>query len=428
MNIKVTPGQKVFIPIVLLICALSDAFAEGNATGFLTLTEAEQHALESDPVIAQFQAQTAALSERAVAEGQLPDPELSLGIAEVPLNNFDLGDHEDTEVRLGLSQTFPAGRTLKYRSERMSSMANAEKARVMNQRLLVLREVRNTYVELYYQQEARRILELNRDLFGEMVDITERQYAEGRDNQHDVIRAQLELSLIEDRIEETRGEIAIARAELAKWVTITHAARPLPPEFPALAEPPALDEISARLPEHPLLAIEDAVIDGAQKSVAIANEQYKPQWMLDFMLSDNTASDFDLQTGPDFAGVILRMSLPIFTDKRQDRQLAASEQEAVAARYGRADRLRELIRLAEGEYANLERLERRLELYRSRAVIEAEQTQEAVFNAYQSDLADFETLVRTRVLALETELEMLRVRADSAKSRINLLYLRGEPL
>jgi Outer membrane protein len=261
-----------------------------------------------------------------------------------------------------------------------------------------------------------------------MVEITERQYAEGRDNQHDVIRAQLELSLIENRIEETRGEIAIARAELAKWVTITHAARPLPQEFPALAEPPELDEISAQLPEHPLLAIEDAVIDGAQKSVAIANEQYKPQWMLDFMLSDNTASDFDLQTGPDFAGVMLRMSLPIFTDKRQDRQLAASEQEAVAARYGRADRLRELIRLAEGEYANLERLERRLELYRSRAVIEAEQTQEAVFNAYQSDLADFETLVRTRVLALETVLEMLRVRADSAKSRINLLYLRGEPL
>ncbi|MBM2829748.1 MAG: Cu(I)/Ag(I) efflux system outer membrane protein CusC [Gammaproteobacteria bacterium] len=426
MNITITLRRQFLLQFVLFIFWPFAAFADANTAGYLTLSEAEQLALASDPVIAQFQAQAEAFSARAVAEGQLPDPELSIGLAEVPLNNFDFGDHEDTELRLGLSQAFPPGQTLRLRGERMGSMADAEQARVMNQRMLVLSEVRNAYVELYYQQEAARKLELNRDLFSEMVELTEHQYAQGRDNQHDIMRAQLELSLIESRIEETRGAIAVARAELAKWVTATHAARPLAAEFPAIPEPPESETLIAQLPGHPLLSVEDAVIAATQKSVAIAHEQYKPQWMLDFMVSDNTASDFDLQTGPDFAGVMLKMSLPIFTGKRQDRQLAASEQEAMAARYGRADRLRELTRLAEGEYANLARLERQLELYRSRAVVEAGQTQEAVFNAYQNDLADFETLVRTRVLALETELEMLRLRSGCAKSRVNLLYLGGE--
>jgi outer membrane protein TolC len=144
------------------------------------------------------------------------------------------------------------------------------------------------------------------------------------------------------------------------------------------------------------------------------------------MLSENTAGDYDQQTGPDFAGVFLRVSLPVFTDKRQDRRLAASKQEATAAVFGRADRLRELTRRLEIERATLSRLERRIELYRQRASVEAEQAQEAAFSAYRNDLADFETLVRARALSLETELELLRLRAASFESRAAILYLTGE--
>lgn len=409
----------------LSFACLSTAAAESQAP--LSLGEAEQRALAADPVVAQFEAQAVALSERAVAEGQLPDPELSLGIAEVPLDDLDFGDHEDTEVRLGLSQTFPPGRTLRYRTERMDAMADSERARAMNQRLLVMREVRNAFVELYYRQEAQRILELNRDLFRDMADIAERRYAEGRENQHQIIRAQLELSLIEDRIEESGAGIGVARAELAKWLGGDDAARPLSPDEPALPAPLAGADIVAKLPLHPLLSFEDAAIEAAQKSVAIAEQQYKPQWMLDAMISENTAGAFDQQPGPDFAGIFVKMSLPIFTAKRQDRQLSASRQEASAARYGRADRLRELTREIEGEVANLTRLDRRLELYRGRAMVEAEQVGTGAFNAYENDLADFETLVRARTLALETELDMVRLRTERLKSVIALLYLAGEP-
>ena len=428
MIIKIKFWEKIFIQQILCLVAFAVAAETENSGNTLTLTEAEQYALESDPVIIRFQAQQTALSELAIAEGQLPDPQLSFGIAEVPLDDFDLGEHEDTELRLGLSQNFPPGRTLEYRTERMQAMASAEQARSLNRRLEILRAVRNIYVDLHFQLETYHLLTINRDLFSEMAEITERQYAQGRDIQHDVLRAQLELSLIEDRIEESNGTIQIARAELAKWISNENAQRPLPESEPELPEPDTLGVLVDNLPQHPLLAVEDAYIDAAQKSVDIAGEQYKPEWMLDFMVSENTGSRFDQRTGPDFSGVFLNMSLPIFTDKRQDKRLSASKQEAIAARYGRADQLRELIRQAQVEYANLNRLNQRLELYQKRATVEAEQTREAAFNAYQSDVADFETLVRARVLALETDLEMLRLKSDRMKSRINLLYLSGEGL
>lgn len=426
MKIKFSFWQKLFVQQFLFLYAVA-AVANGKNTGdLLTLAEAERLALESDPVIVRFQARESALSELAVAEGQLPDPQISIGIAEIPLDNFDLGDHEDTELRFGVSQKFPPGRTLQYRSERVEAMAGAEQANLQNRRREILREVRNAYVELYYQSEKRRILALNRDLFSEMADITERQYAQGRDIQHDVLRAQLELSLIEDRIEETRGSVNIAHAELAKWVGNESAYRSLPAAEPDLPAPVSLPELVDALQNHPLLAVEDSFIEAAGKSVDIANEQYKPEWMIDFMVTENTGSRFEQRTGPDFSGVFLNMSLPIFTDKRQDRRLAASRQEEQAARYSRVDRLRELTRQARVEYANLERLRQRLALYRQRATVEAAQTRDAAFNAYQSDVADFETLVRARVLALETDLELLRLDSERLKSRVNLLYLGGE--
>jgi outer membrane protein TolC len=403
-------------------------FSAESISNELTLAEAEKIALDNDFISKKFDARSESLKERAIADGQLPDPELSFGLAEVPLNNFNLNQHEDTEVRLGVSQTIPPGDTLKYRTERTNLMANVEQARMLNQQLLVLNNVRNAFIDLYFQQQSSRLLEINRNLFSEMADITESQYAEGRDNQHDVLRAQLELSLIEDRLEETNGAVEIARAELSKWINKENVSRLLSPDFSKLTVAETSDVIIENLPFHPLLAIENANVEAAQKSVAIAEEQYKPKWMVDFMVTENTASRFDLQTGPDFAGVFFKVSLPIFTDKRQDKELSASKSEEQAKRFNRSDQLRELVRQVEKEYANLTRLKRRLNLYEQRATVEAAQTQDAAFSAYQNDLADFETLVRTGILSLNTQLEMLNIQAKYFKSQINLLYLAGETL
>ena len=131
----------------------------------LGLGEAELIALDQDFIIKKYNARSESLKERAIADGQLPDPELSFGLAEVPLNNFNLNQHEDTEVRLGLSQAIPPGDTLKYRTERTNSMADVEYARMLNQRLLVLNNVRTSYIEMYFQKEKNRLLQLNRELF-----------------------------------------------------------------------------------------------------------------------------------------------------------------------------------------------------------------------------------------------------------------------
>ncbi len=418
-------SRPIVCSMILLMCPAALGQTQEVTNASLSLGEAEHLALEHDPVTRQREAQAQAFSERAVADGQLPDPQLSLGLGDVP-SNFKADEDPDTEFQVGLSQAFPRGRTLRYKSEQTNAMAQAENARAEDQRRTVLKALRAAYLELSHQTHALAIFEENRTLFAQLQEITERQYAAGRDNQHEVLRAQLEFSLLEERLAEVAGMREAARAELAKWITTPQAERPLPAQYPVLPDVPEPAALVASLRCHPLMQAESAMVQASMKSLAIAREQYKPGWMLNLMFGHRTSGGFEENTSGERFGAMVTVDLPLFREKRQDRTLASSEREHAAAEYSRVDRLRDLTRMAQGEYATWRQLSKRLDIYRGHAAVEAAQNAEATFNAYQNGVADFTTLSRARMIVLDTRLALLRVQSERAKAQANLLYLAGD--
>ncbi len=202
-----------YVGLFLLAITATALFADE-----LTLAEAERFALDSDFITKQYTARAESLSEQAIAEGQLPDPRIKLGMMNFPVNSFDRSQENMTQIQFGIQQSFPRGRTLHYRSLQTLDIANVDEAKALEQGKKVIRSLRNSYLDLYLNIKTEAILQQNRDLFTQLLDTTQRQYAVGRDNQHDVLRAQLELALIDDRIAEITGAKEIALAELARWI------------------------------------------------------------------------------------------------------------------------------------------------------------------------------------------------------------------
>jgi len=298
----------------------------------------------------------------------------------------------------------------------------------LDQKKKVLRSLRNSYLDLYLNVKTESILQQNRDLFTQLLDITQRQYAVGRDNQHDVLRAQLELALVDDRIAEIVGAKEIAQAELSKWIGSNSAQRPLPETFPELTTFSDVEMIISSLADHPLIQMEDAVVNSKEKNIKIAEEQYKPGWMLDLTYGQRSGNNLDGSSRDDFASAMVMVDIPLFTDKRQDKRLSASKLEHIASQYSRSDRLLELKRQVEKEHANWVRMGRRFELYETRAVVDAAQNSESTLKAYQNGQTDFTTLMRARLTELNTQLDMLKIRVDRAKSQANLLYYKRETI
>ena len=255
---------KKLSAIILIVLPISTIANE------LSLAEAERLALEADYIIKQYNARSESLDERAIAEGQLPDPKFKFGVMNMPIDSFDRSQEPMTQIQFGVQQVFPRGETLHYKRLQTEDIADVDQAKAWDQEKKVLRSLRNSYLDLYLNIKTESILQENRTLFTQLLDITQRQYAVGRDNQHNVLRAQLELALIDDRIAEIIGEKEISFAELAKWIGDVSAQRPLPEDFPEISSLSSLDQIITGLTSHPLVQIEDAVVNANDKSIKIA--------------------------------------------------------------------------------------------------------------------------------------------------------------
>jgi outer membrane protein TolC len=290
----------------------------------------------------------------------------------------------------------------------------------------VQRSVRNAYLDLYFQLQSIRILTEHERLFVQLFDITQKHYAVGRDNQHDVLRAQLELSLLQDKLVELDGMKHVAVAELAKWISYEKASQSFPDEQPELPGIPPLIAITEALFQHPLILAQDRMIEAKRQQVEIAKEQYKPGWMLDVTYGGRTGSNFDGSKRADFFSAMVLVDIPLFTGKRQDKRVAASQQRHIAAKFTRTDRLRELRRVTDRKYARWQQLRERYELYESRTIMEAAQNTAATLKAYQSDVTDFTTLMRARLTELSTQLAMVRLQVEQSKVQADLLYFAGD--
>jgi len=412
------------ILIGLLARGLSVAAHAGSVSAVadpLTLAEVEQLALSNNPLLPRFNALASAQQERAVAEAQLPDPKLRLGLQNLPTDTFSRNQDDMTQAEIGVQQSFPAGNTLRYRSDQATALAAVEQARAADEARKTLQAVRTSWLEVHYQTEAAELVRQTQTLFKQVVQATQAQYGTGDVTQQDVLGAELELNLLKDRETSIEAARETALAELGKRIGTHHLTRRVAQEFPQLATPGTHDDILVKLDVHPAMQAEDGQIRSNESEVDVARAQYKPSWEVDLSYGQRSSQRADM------VSAMVTMDLPIFTDKRQDRRLAASQQEVYAARYARDDRRRELQHMLEVEYTAWTRLGERLAHYDKTILPQATQNAEAALNAYQSASAGFANVAGARVTELESRLQALRLRVDRAKAQANLLYLSGEP-
>ncbi len=414
-------SQSAFT-LALIVLTISTATAQSA----LTLGGAEQLALADDPAIGTLQARTLAMQDMAVADGQLPDPQLRTGLYNLPLDDFDISREPTTQLRLGIMQAFPRGDTLRYKQQQTEWVAKSEQANTEVSRRKLVRNIRSSFLELYYQLQAEQVVNETRELFAQLVDITRAHYATGRVSQQDVLRASLELSRLDDRTTRIRNEADKGRAALMKWIGDA-ASLPLAGDFPELPALPARTAIEAALPEHPVILLETAKLEASNRKIRIAREQYKPGWSagLEYRkrFGDNPGGD----DRADMMAAMLTVDLPLFPKQRQDRRLSASIRLAESAQLARDDKLRELQQMLATDYANWQRLGERAALYDSQLLRTSAANAQASLNAYQSGVTEFTTLMRARITDLDVRLDELRVRVDRASAQASLLYLAGEP-
>jgi outer membrane protein TolC len=391
----------------------------------LTLAEAEDLALENEPGMAALDARAQAFEERSVAAGALPEPTLRVGINNFPIESGGFSTEGMTHAAIGLRQAFPPGDSRRLGSLRYTSQADEMTEIEAARGREVLSAARQAWLEAYYWQQAHALVLESRPFFEDLARISRSLYAVGRRDQQDLLRAELELSRLNDRLIETARQEREARAALSQWVG-DDARRPIALKLPAWDSLPELAGLESALREHPLLSAAAAQVRAMQAGVDLAREQTRPGWALDLGYSyrEGTLANGDPRS--DFVSLNVTVDLPFLGGKnRQDRELAAALGERRAADNSKTRLERELQSRLEAEYARWQEIDRRLTLFRSRILAQTRDQAEAALAAYQSDAGDFADVMRGYIDSLNAQLDMSRLEVERAKSYAVLANLGG---
>lgn len=335
------------------------------------------------------------------------------------------------EHGIGLSQTLPWFGKRGLQGDAATETARAAQEGIASIQNTVIAEVANAYYELFYLGRSIEIIRGNRDLVLHLERVARARYGAGAATHADVIRAQVELGIIENRL----GSLKDRRAPLfARLNALLN--RPTTEIFDLpsiLIFEPVLytdDELLAKVSLHnPDLRATSFEIEAAHRQRERANKNYLPDITLglDYIATGDARMPGVQDSGDDALSATIGFTLPIWRSKydagvkeadailrqqqfKRDQQLNTFHAETVTA----------LFKLRDAQ--------RQIDLYEKTLLPKANESLVATQRAYSTGAAPFADTIDAQRMLLNFELSFARAITDHHQARIVLEKLTGQSL
>ena len=418
---KKISGQ-VFPLLLASIIVLSNPV---TASETLTLAQAELIALDGEPGIKGLQAKSNSMQERAVAEGQLMDPKIQLGLLNLPTDTFDFDQEAMTQLKLSYIQQFPAGNTRQIKQQKAIKQSEQLHSRVQDRKIDILKQVRLSYLEIMYWEQAKKTIRKNRKLLTQLSDIVQSQFSVGRNSQQDVLTVQLNLSKLDDRSSKIDQMISAERVNLMQWIGDSATQLAIQSEFPEFTLPDLnldMQGMIETLQSHPKIIEIDQSLDITRKDIEIVDESKKSGWGLNVSYSYRDDAPNGTERA-DFLSAVVTLDLPLFSEQRQDKQKLSKEWDYQSQKDQRNAVLRKMSSELHKFKEDQRLLENRLNIFRKQLLPQVEQRADAALQAYQSDSGQFSNLMQAYIESLNIKLDETRIIIDRLKTQARILYL-----
>jgi flagellar biosynthesis chaperone FliJ len=420
------------------------------AENSLSLLGAVTAAQSNDPWLVRSEHAQQSVEAMSVAAGSLPDPQMAIALANFPTDTFAIDQEPMTQVKVGVTQMFPKGDTLAIKRRQLEIVGSQFPYQRQDRKAKVVVMVGKIWLEAYKAQESIALIMQDRPLFEQLGDIAEASYssAMGRTRQQDIIRAQLELTRLDDRLTMLRQKKEMAVEQLSEWVSANFRHEYLMdisgtdmrvswsqleldrqlPEVPML-QPLIYMQPTEAAPQllyeyfsiHPAVSAVDTKIKASDSGVDLARQSYKPGWGVNASYSYRA----DAENGTDradFVSVGVSFDLPFFTENRQDKQVESALANSQSIKTEKWLLIREMIAGFEKARTQLTRLQERQLLYERELLPQMHEQAEASLTAYTRDDGDFAEVVRSRIAELNATIDALEIRVEKQKAVIDLNY------
>ena len=394
-----------------LAAALCAALSALAADPPLSLGEAQRVAVKRSLQLESQSLGVGAARDMAVAAGQLPDPVLSVGVENLPVegaDRFSLTRDFMTMRRIGVMQEMTSKEKRTLRAERFEKEALKGIAEQDATRANIQRDAAIAWLDAWYSEAMAGVLAEQQVRGLQEAQGAEAEYRAGRGSQGDVLMAKTSLAMLDDRASELRRKARNARTMLARWAG-ADADRPLAsrPDINAVAI--AEHDLDERLSQHPDIAVLVRQEEMASADARLARANRDPDWSVELAYSVRGSAFGDM------VSLGVKMPLPWDRPNRQDRELSAKLAAVGQAQALREETLRQHVAEVKTMLHEWESNRTRLVRYEREIVPLATARADAALAAWRGGKSGINEVLAARRGQLETTLQALQLESETAR-------------
>ena len=383
-------------------------------------------ALENNPEIQAARREREAARQRISPAEALDDPMLEAGVINAPLASSPFNRENMTMKMIGLSQRFPFPGKRGLRKAVASKDAESIEYAWQETVNRVVRDLKVAYVDLWLTLETTRLIEKNKLVLEGLLHLAEEHYVLGMGSQADALKAQTQVSRMQNELLKLARERPVIEAELIRTLgrkTYTATLNPAPPSI----QPTALNLESLRetaLAQRPQLLALQSLVARNQKALELARKEYYPDF--DVRLSyGQRDSALDGSRRPDMVTMTVAINLPLWRAGKIEPRIAESlamHHQALDLHQAQSNEIAANLRQ---QVATAEQNFKSAQLYRTTILPQARLTVESALTAYQVAQVDFLTLLDSQLAVFDYEINLATAMANHVKALAEIDLLTG---
>ena len=420
-------GTLRCLAIVVALTAAAAAFAPAFAQpapaagdNVLTIDEAISLARGEQPTVDAFERDATASEEAAVAARTLPDPQVTVGLQNLPVTGdmaFNPIRDDMTMYTIGVMREQVRRSRREAEAARLRTEAVVSRAEGTAEERGIQRSVMIAWLNAVEAAAKQRLLtRILHDLeVGRQ--IMEAGVPTGASTPALALQAQAEIALAQAQLAEARGAEARARAELARWIGDAAHLR-LPDAIPVFAVPAAAARADAA-EDHPQVRVAEAQEQAALRQVDSARAERRPNISWEVMYGWR----------PDYGDMVsARVTIPLQINRGrlQNRRIAEAAARADAARLRAEGVRRELGSAFLGALADYRSADAQLAILRDQAIPTFEASFEAAEARYAAGQGSLELPLNIVRRYVEAHIQSVEQQGRRARAAAEIIYLTGE--
>ncbi len=419
----------VALPFLLCIIVPNHTQAAQAENAPQALQDLIQEGLAHNQELQSLRKRFNGLVQEAPAAAALADPVFKFGLQNVPVDTFSLSQEAMTQKQFSLSQKIPWFNKLGLRKQQALLQAEVVAANLGVKEAEIVRQVRQAWYDLGYQQAALEINTRLRGLITDMMRVAETRYSTGTGRQQDILQAQVELSELLDEKNELDRKI---RQDKDLINQILH--RDQFTDISVVPRPPMIklaektqELVKQAIKTTPWMRVRRAEVDLAKTGIKLAIQDYMPDFDLSVSYGQRDRDQMGVERA-DFFSAAVGFTIPLWFFEKQDKRLAGSKDKFESAQLSLNSLKNGLTHRIDSLVAEINSQQENYELLDQALMFQAGQWADSSLSAYEVGSIEFNTLITADIRLLRYELKHTRFHFTLQSKLAELEELVGAPV